>query len=96
MDKKEIKERIEWLKENAIAADSYKEAYDAHKPWLYRRHKTVIIASEQINEALGYPPYRMDSIAAEVLFEMGGKRRVQGVYEDGKRVALVSVWGLPL
>ena len=96
MDKKEIKERIEWLKENAVAADSFKEAYDAHKPWLYRRHKTVIIPSEQINEAIGCPPFRMDSEVAEVLLEMGGKRRVQGVYADGKRVALASVWSLPI
>lgn len=96
MDKKEIKEKIEWLKENAVAADSFKEAYDAHKPWLYRRHKTVIVASEQINEAFGCPPFRMDSEVVEVLLEMGGKRRVQGVYADGKRVALASVWSLPV
>lgn len=96
MDKKEIKEKIEWLKDNAIAADSFKEAYDAHKPWLYRRHKTVIVASEQINEAFGCPPFRMDSEVVEVLLEMGGKRRVQGVYADGKRIALASVWSLPL
>lgn len=96
MDKKEIKEKIEWLKENAIAADSFKEAFDAHKPWLYRRHKTVIVASEQINEAFGCPPFRMDSEVVEVLLEMGGKRRVQGVYADGKRIALASVWSLPV
>lgn len=96
MDKKEIKEKIEWLKENAVAADSFKEAYDAHKPWLYRRHKTVIVASEQINEAFGCPPFRMDSKVVEVLLEMGGKRRVQGVYADGKRIALASVWSLPV
>jgi hypothetical protein len=96
MDKKEIKEKIEWLKENAVAADSFKEAFDARKPWLYRRHKTVIVASEQINEAFGGSPFRMASEVVEVLLEMGGKRRVQGVYADGKRVALASVWSLPL
>lgn len=96
MDKKEIKEKIEWLKESAVPADSFKEAYDAHKPWLYRRHKTVIVASEQINEAFGGSPFRMDSEVVEALLKMGGKRRVQGVYADGKRVALASVWSLPI
>lgn len=96
MEKEEIKGKIEELKGTAVAADSFAEAMKTGKPWLYRRHKKVVLTSEQINEKLGCPQYRMDAEVVAVLWKMGGRRQVQGVYENGKRVGLVSVWTLPL
>lgn len=96
MEKEEIREKLEELKGTAVAADSFAEAMKSGKPWLFRRHKKVILTSEQINEKLGCPPYRMNAEVVAVLWKMEGRRGVQGVYENGKRVGLVSVWSLPL
>ena len=90
------KEKIDEAVQHFLKMDSgnrtFTEAYKKGEPYYFKRHKSLIVPSEMINNYFGCSKYRMSAEIVEILQKYGARRAYRQIYEDGKQSSAILVW----
>ena len=62
------------------------------EPYYFKRHKSLIVPSEMINNYFGCSKYRMSAEIVEMLQKCGAKRAYRQLYDKGKQSVAILVW----
>ena len=90
------KEKIDEAVQHFLKMDSgnrtFTEAYKKGEPYYFKRHKSLIVPSEMINNYFGCSKYRMSAEVVEILQKYNARRAYRQIYEDGKQSSAILVW----
>jgi hypothetical protein len=90
------KEKIDEAIQHFLKMDSgnrtFTEAYKKGEPYYFKRHKSLIVPSEMINNYFGCSKYRMSTEIVEILQKFGARRAYRQIYENGKQGSAILVW----
>ena len=90
------KEKIDEAVQHFLKMDSgnrtFTEAYKKGEPYYFKRHKSLIVPSEMINNYFGCSKYRMSAEVVEILHKYNARRAYRQIYEDGKQSSAILVW----
>ena len=71
---------------------TFTEAYNKGEPYYFKRHGSLIVPSEMINNYFGCSKYRMSAEIVEMLQKAGAKRAYRQLYTNGKQGTAILVW----
>lgn len=87
-----IKEAVDHFMKMYSGTRTFTEAYNKNEPFYFKRHKSLIVPSEMLNNYFGCNKYRMSAEIVEILQKYGGKRAYRQIYENGKQSSAILVW----
>lgn len=90
--KEKINEAVQHFKKMDSGNKTFTEAYNKGEPYYFKRHKSLIVPSEMINDYFGCNKYRMSTEIVEILQKYGAKRAYRQIYVNGKQGSAILVW----
>lgn len=88
----QIKEAVDHFMKMYSGTKSFTEAYNKGEPYFFKRHGSLIVPSEMINNYFGCSKYRMSTEIVEILQKFGARRAYRQIYENGKQGSAILVW----
>lgn len=90
--KEKFDEMVQQFKKMDSGNKTFTEAYKKGEPYYFKRHKSLIVPSEMINNYFGCSKYRMSTEIVEILQKYGARRAYRQIYENGKQGSAILVW----
>lgn len=87
-----IKEAVDHFMKMYSGTRTFTEAYNKGEPYYFKRHKSLIVPSEMLNNYFGCNKYRMSAEIVEMLQKSGARRAYRQIYENGKQGSAILVW----
>lgn len=88
----QIKEAVQHFLKMYSGTKTFTEAYLKGEPYYFKRHKSLIVPSEMINNYFGCSKYRMSAEIVEILQKCGARRAYRQLYTNGKQGNAILVW----
>lgn len=87
-----IKEAVDHFMKMYSGTRTFTEAYNKGEPYYFKRHKSLIVPSEMLNNYFGCNKYRMSAEIVEMLQKCNARRAYRQIYENGKQGSAILVW----
>jgi hypothetical protein len=87
-----IKEAVDHFMKMYSGTRTFTEAYNKGEPYYFKRHKSLIVPSEMINDYFGCNKYRMSAEIVAILQKYGAHRAYRQIYEGGKQSSAILTW----
>lgn len=92
MEKEKFDEMVQYFMKMDSGNRTFTEAYNKGEPYYFKRHKSLIVPSEMLNNYFGCNKYRMSAEIVEILQKYGARRAYRQIYENGKQGSAILVW----
>ena len=92
MEKEKFDDMVQYFLKMDSGNKTFTEAYNKGEPYYFKRHKSLIVPSEMINDYFGCSKYRMSAEIVEILQKYGARRAYRQIYENGKQSSAILVW----
>ena len=90
--KEKFDEMVQHFKKMDSGNKTFTEAYKKGEPYYFKRHKSLIVPSEMINNYFGCSKYRMSAEIVETLQKYNARRAYRQIYENGKQGSAILTW----
>ena len=90
--KEKFDEMVQYFMKMYSGTRTFTEAYNKGEPYYFKRHKSLIVPSEMLNNYFGCNKYRMSAEIVETLQKYNARRAYRQIYENGKQSSAILVW----
>ena len=87
-----IKEAVDHFMKLYSGTRTFTEAYNKGEPYYFKRHKSLIVPSEMLNNYFGCNKYRMSAELVEMLQKFNARRAYRQIYINGKQSSAILCW----